>query len=70
MPREESQEMTPDLNPDEFPFYDTSPDAGDPDCICSYCGFGIPEDDEIFRLFLGNSEARFHNACFKILVEL
>jgi hypothetical protein len=43
-----------------------SPDAGDPDCLCSYCERAIPENQLPIRLFDSNSdlEARFHPACF------
>ena len=50
-------------------WFETSPDAGDPDCICSYCGFVIPEDEVPVRLF-GKSdklEIRLHSECIRLL---
>jgi len=63
---------------DDLAWFETSPDAGDPYCICSYCGFVIPEDDVPFRLFQKPNpqepgskmlEARLHNACLKMLIK-
>lgn len=48
-------------------WFSDSPDAGDPACICSWCGQVIEDDDNIpFRLFReeNNTEARFHKDCF------
>jgi len=62
---------------EELAWFETSPNAGDPDCICSYCSFVIPETDIPIRLYhnckhpdceLKNKEARLHPACFGLLV--
>ena len=62
---------------DQLAWFETSPNAGDPDCICSYCSFVILEGEIPIRLFhqckrseceLENKEARLHQACFKLLV--
>lgn len=49
-------------------WYDTSPDAGDPACLCSHCGKAILVWEMPIRLYrdLGNDrvlEARFHDVC-------
>lgn len=54
----------------QIPFDEKSPDAGDPDCMCSYCGFQIKEDDMPIRMFTKTKpmkEARFHISCFEIV---
>ena len=30
------------IKSEDLAWFEMSPDAGDPDCICSYCGFVIP----------------------------
>ena len=35
----------------DLAWFDTSPDVGDPNCICSYCGFVIREDDDLIRFW-------------------
>ena len=52
-------------------WFETSPDAGDPDCICSYCGFVIPEDDVPARFLCegGKLEIRLHWECLKLLTK-
>lgn len=54
---------------DELAWFDTSPDQGHPDCICSYCGFVIQEDDDSCRFFRqsDNTEVRLHVECFRLL---
>ena len=63
---------------DDLAWFETSPDAGDPDCICSYCGFVITKDEVPIRLShdchqedcaLKKREARLHQACFRLLVK-
>lgn len=51
-------------------WFDDSPDAGDPDCFCSWCRLPIGEREHPIRLFREISpkdvlEARFHDACCK-----
>ena len=47
-------------------WFDDSPDAGDPLCICSYCEEVITEEDAPpIRLFDSKKEARFHTECFQ-----
>lgn len=49
-------------------WFTTSPDAGDPACLCSWCGAPIGEAEFPIRLYWERSptdvlEARFHDAC-------
>jgi hypothetical protein len=62
---------------EDLAWYETSPDAGDPDCICSFCGFVIPADEVPIRLShtcnikdcdFEKKEARLHQACFRLLM--
>jgi len=51
----------------EIRFFHDSPDAGDPACLCSWCGKAIAEAEApVMRVFnsADNTEARFHRACF------
>lgn len=66
--------MSADINlqdPDLLRFND-SPDAGMPECKCSYCGFVIGEDDFPFRFWPEDAswEIRLHLTCFEILTGL
>lgn len=51
---------------DKIKWFDLSPDAGDPSCICSLCEQLIGEDEVPIRAFDAdrNLEARFHIKCF------
>lgn len=55
-------------------WYDSSPDAGHPECICSLgsCGQPIAEDTVPVRVFdnENNREARFHPGCFQDFLTL
>ena len=47
-------------------WFSSSPSAGDPSCICSWCEQPIGEEDApLIRLFDTNTnrEARFHRRC-------
>jgi hypothetical protein len=46
-------------------WFSNSPDAGHPDCLCSWCGKPIPEGTVPLRVFdrTTEMEARFHNKC-------
>lgn len=47
-------------------WFKTSPSAGDPSCLCSWCETPIGEDEApIIRMFntRTNQEARFHRRC-------
>lgn len=64
------------INCDELAWFKTSPEAGDPDCICSYCGFVIWEwpirfshSCELEDCDYQNKEARLHLACFRLLAK-
>jgi len=50
---------------DELGWFDDSPDAGDPACICSYCGRVIDEDQVPLRIWsqAGKKEARLCEGC-------
>lgn len=49
-------------------WFETSPDAGHAECICSVCRKPIGEDDNRLRMYQGEGketlEARFHFECF------
>lgn len=48
-------------------WFKDSPDAGDPSCICSWCGKQITEEQApAVRMFDSdaNTEARFHHGCY------
>lgn len=47
-------------------WFDLSPDAGDPSCLCSLCGELIGEEEMPIRAFDADKglEARFHIKCF------
>lgn len=48
-------------------WFDDSPFAGDPDCICSYCGEVISEGECPIRIWNGKKpikEIRLHWGCF------
>ena len=55
----------------ELAWFETFPDAGDPDCICSYCGFVFLKDDALIRFFgeSGKFEIRLHAECYRILTK-
>lgn len=64
------------ISMDDLAWFDESPHAGDPNCICSYCGFVITESEIPIRLFngcqhpdcrLNGTEARLHLRCFNLL---
>lgn len=63
------QQVVADSLPAEITWFATSPDAGDPECICSLCGEPIGEEEAPVRIFntgddIEAREARFHIACF------
>lgn len=39
------------LSANEITWFDNSPDAGDPDCLCSWCNKVIGEDELPIRFF-------------------
>jgi len=51
---------------DKIKWFELSPDAGDPSCICSLCEQLIDENGVPIRAFDAdrNLEARFHIKCF------
>jgi len=77
MPREDSIRLQ------GIRFFTDSPDAGDPACVCSYCGERIEEQEdpceddppndyegEPIRMWnQENLEARFHLRCFNEVLE-
>lgn len=57
------------INLEELAWFETSPEGGDPDCICSYCGFVIMEwPIRIFRK-CDKTEARLHIECYQLLTK-
>lgn len=54
---------------DELPFFEGSPDAGDPACICSYCGRQITAGQVPLRIHSkdGKLEARLCQDCQDLL---
>ena len=77
----EREKATPEIA--ELRSFDDSPDAGDPRCLCSYCGERIedrPEDldewqdddyhGQPIRMWnKQNREWRFHPRCFNEVLE-
>jgi len=53
----------------ELAYFNNSPDAGTPDCVCSYCGFVIGENEVPLRILSesGNTEARLCENCQALL---
>lgn len=53
----------------ELAWFDDTPDAGDPECICSYCGFQIGADELPLRIFSNkeNKEARLCENCLDVI---
>ena len=51
---------------DKIKWFELSPDAGDPSCLCSLCEQLIGEEEVPIRAFdtEKNLEARFHINCF------
>jgi hypothetical protein len=48
-------------------WFDTSPDAGEPGCRCSWCNEGIETERDCVRMWYGDErrhELRFHALCF------
>lgn len=43
-------------------YFDNSPDEGNENCLCSWCGHVISEG--IVRTWRDDKEARFHGECF------
>lgn len=59
--------MTTVLNTNGLRWFDTSPPAGDPECICSHCDEPITEGEMPIRLWNEQrQEARLHRQCFAI----
>ena len=54
-------------------WYQDSPDAGDPSCLCSFCEKMISEEECPIRMWNNKTdsslEARFHEDCFKQIIE-
>lgn len=52
-------------------WFGESPDAGEPNCHCSYCGDLISEEEVPIRFFntIEMTEARFHEVCFLLIAE-
>jgi len=56
---------------DELAWFESSPDAGDINRICSYCGFVISKDDDSCRFCRpsDNKEVRLPMECFQLLLK-
>jgi hypothetical protein len=64
-----SREKRLNIEPDELAWFDTCPDAGDPDCICSYCSFVVQDDDDLIRFWrkgYGEFVPRAYNSGFLV----
>jgi hypothetical protein len=62
-------QIKPDVAPNLM-WFDDSPDAGEPSCLCSYCGNVIEEGDGPVRMWNGEGqELRFHDVCLNDVVE-
>jgi len=53
----------------ELRWFEGSPDAGDPLCICSYCECLIDEGTVPIRFFDEKKEQRLHPACLETCIE-
>ena len=53
----------------ELAYFNISPDTGTQDCVCSYCGFVIGENEVPLRMFRksDNTEARLCENCQGLL---
>lgn len=53
----------------ELTWFEDSPDAGDPDCICSYCGSVIKAEELCYRCYntKEGTEARLCDNCLRQL---
>ena len=56
-----------EIDLDGLTWFEDSPDAGDPHCLCSLCLDMIKADEVPTRLFAtrGKAEIRLHKRCFK-----
>lgn len=63
-------ELELSINPDELAWFEDSPDVGWPECICSYCGRQIKEEEMPIRFFRqsDNTEARLCENCSTLLL--
>lgn len=62
--------------PEQLTLFSDSPDAGDPECVCSLCGAIIEEDEFPLRIFLKDDEKypdgaeyRLHQDCSHQVIE-
>lgn len=58
------------MNCDDLAWFETLPNEGDPDCICSYCGFEILEGDGSFIMIRpgDKTQARLHHRCLEMFI--
>lgn len=63
-------ELQLSIDPNELAWFEDSPDAGWPECICSYCGGQIKEEEIPIRLFRESdkTEARLCENCSSLLL--
>jgi hypothetical protein len=59
------------FSPDDLAWFEDSPDAGCPECICSYCGNQIGEDEIPLRFYRERpneptKEARLCENCSRV----
>ena len=55
--------------PHDLAWFDNLPDAGEPDCICSYCGGQIEENTPALRIWdkVKGLEARLCEICREVI---
>jgi hypothetical protein len=50
-------------DPKQWIWFTTSPDAGDPNCLCSVCAQIIPANQHLVRFWRSNRECRICEVC-------
>jgi hypothetical protein len=50
-------------DPEQWTWFPTSPDAGDPDCLCSVCAQRIPAHRHLVRFWRSHRECRICEGC-------
>jgi hypothetical protein len=51
---------------EQMTIFTDSPDTGEPECVCSYCGEVIEEDEIPLRIFFPESKQYPHGAEYRL----